>query len=314
MPHLSFDGGQSSKAVARVKGGQYDGELLYLHEDDGKGRKPKTTFNKVRYMKMLPNMKPAEKTKTFARLEEAMEKGMDSSSLIGEKDDVKQLYDRILKDAATDKSIELDDDGAFELIPSSDANKREVYYIAGQSGSGKSYIAKGLASYYHKLYPDRGVYLVSKLNEDATLDALKFMKRINIQSFIDDYPDIDEFKDCFLIFDDWDTLTGDAEKVVKKLIDDLCIMGRHSNTTVLILSHYLTNYKQTRLMLNEATHIVVYPQSTSYHALRYLLKSYVGVDEEDIKRHRKLGSRWLCYKKGFPQFMVAQKNAEMLHQ
>jgi hypothetical protein len=189
-----------------------------------------------------------------------------------------------------------------------------VWYIAGQSGSGKSWIAKNLAFYYNKLFPDRGVYLVSKLNEDATLDALKFLRRINIQSFVDDYPDLDEFKDCMVIFDDYDTLTGDAEKVITKIVDDLAIMGRHTNTTMLCLSHYLTNYKKTRLLLNEATHIVVYPLSTSYHALRYLLKNYVGVDEEDLKRQRKLGSRWLCYSKGFPQYMVAQKNAELLHQ
>jgi hypothetical protein len=102
--------------------------------------------------------------------------------------------------------------------------------------------------------------------------------------------------------------------VVAKIIDDLAIQGRHTNTQMACLSHYLTNYKATRLLLNEATHIVVYPLSTSYHSLRYLLKNYIGVDEEDLKRHRKLGSRWLCYSKVFPQYMIAQKDAELLHQ
>ena len=91
-------------------------------------------------------------------------------------------------------------------------------------------------------------------------------------------------------------------------------MGRHTNTTILILTHYLTNYSKSRLMLVEATHIVVYPQSTSYHALRYLLKNQVGIDEDDLKRYRKFGSRWLLFGKGFPMFMVAQKNAELLNQ
>jgi len=316
MPSLSFtaDGG---RPIARVKGGEYDNEVLYLHEDApgggaGGSKRPKATFNRQRYIKSLPGLKPSERTKVFAQMEEALAKDVSPDKFVGS-GEAKEVYEKIIKDAKSDKTIELDDAGMFELLPSPDPTRREVWYIAGQSGSGKSYIAKGLAFYYHKLFPERGVYLVSKLNEDSTLDTLKFLKRINIQSFIDDYPDLDEFKDCMVIFDDYDTLTGEAEKVISKIVDDLAIMGRHTNTTMLCLSHYLTNYKKTRLLLNEATHIVVYPLSTSYHALRYLLKNYVGVDEEDLKRQRKLGSRWLAYAKGFPQFMISQKNAEILH-
>jgi len=313
MPTLSFDETKGARPIARVKGGASDGEILYLHEGDLTGRKPKRALNRTRYAKELKSLRPAEKTRAFVRMEEALSKDLDADSLIGEPAEVKALYTRILDDMKSDKNIELDDEGTFELLPSPDPKKREVWYIAGQSGSGKSWIARQLADYYHRLFPDRGVYLVSKLTKDETLDALKFLKRIDIQSFIDDYPELDEFKDCMVIWDDYDTLTGDAEKVVLKIIDDLAIMGRHTNTTMLCLSHFLTNYKKTRLLLNEATHIVVYPLSTSFHALRYLLKNYVGVDEEDLKRHRKLGSRWLMYSKGFPQYMISQKDAELLH-
>jgi hypothetical protein len=315
MPSLSFDN-EGGRPIARVKGGEYDNEVLYLHEDApggaGGGKRPKASFNRQRYMKSLSGLKPTERTRTFAQMEEALAKDVAPEKFIGS-GEAKEVYEKIVKESKSDKVIELDDGGMFELLPSPDPKKREVWYIAGQSGSGKSYIAKGLAHYYHKLHPERGVYLVSKLNEDSTLDTLKFLKRVNIQSFVDDYPDLEEFKDCMVIFDDYDTLTGDAEKVITKIVDDLAIMGRHTNTTMLCLSHYLTNYKKTRLLLNEATHIVVYPLSTSYHALRYLLKNYVGVDEEDLKRQRKLGSRWLAYAKGFPQFMISQKNAEILH-
>lgn len=314
MPALSFDKSDKSTAIARVKGGEYDGEILYLLEDDAKPRVTKPTIERSKYALHVKGMKPAERVRVFAKLEEALSKGILADGLVGEPEAVKALYAKIVKDKATDTSIKLDDEGMFELLPSADPKKRQVWYIAGQSGSGKSYIAKNLAHYYHKLFPERGVYLVSKLDKDDTLDALKFLKRVNIQSFVDDYPDLEEFKDCMVIFDDYDTLTGDAEKVITKIVDDLAIMGRHTNTTMLCLSHYLTNYKKTRLLLNEMTHVVVYPLSTSYHALRYLLKNYIGLDEEDLKRQRKLGSRWLCYSKGFPQVCIAQKDAELLHQ
>jgi energy-coupling factor transporter ATP-binding protein EcfA2 len=311
MPTLSFDESPKARAVARVKGGHYDGEVLYLHEDTKTGgRKPTIEFNKTKYSKELKSLKPAEKTRAFVKIEEALKSGDDS---VVEGKEARELLERVKKDLASTTRIELDDDGIFELLPTPDPKRREVWYIAGQSGSGKSWIAKQLASFYHKLYPQRGIYLISKLEKDETLDALKFLKRIPIQSFIDDYPTLEEFKDTMCIFDDYDTLTGDAEKVITKIIDDLAIMGRHENVTILALSHYLTNYKKTRLLLNEATHIVVYPLSTSYHALLYLIKNYVGVDEDDLRRHKKLGSRWLMYSKGFPQYLISQRGAELLH-
>lgn len=317
-PTLSFTkDNDEARPIARVKGGNNDGDILYLNMDDSnKSLKQlkKKTIDRSRYVKELKEMKPNEKTKTFVRLEEALHRNVEPSSMEEKDPRIKTVYEKMWKDSYSDKTIELDDEGQFELLPSPNPNKREVWYIAGQSGSGKSYIARSLASYYKKLFPDREIYLISKLQQDETLDALKFLKRLNIQSFIDDYPDLEEFKNCLTIWDDFDTLTGDAEKVVKKMIDDLCIMGRHTNTSMLILSHYLTNYKQTRLILTEATHLVVYPQSTSFHALRYLLKNQVGIDEDDLKRYRKFGSRWLCFIKGFPTMMISQKNGEILNQ
>jgi hypothetical protein len=312
MATLSFTKGEG-QPIARVRGGEYDGEILYLGGDLTGAKKPRIAINRHKYTAELKHLKPVERPKMIAKLEEALRKGIDSAHLVGEPPEVKALYQRIIDDSVSTKVIELDDDGLFEVLPNPDPKKREVWYIAGQSGSGKSYIAKQLATFYHKLFPERGIYLLSKLDEDETLDSLKFLKRVKIQSFVDDYPTLEEFRDCMMIFDDYDTLTGDADKVVSKIIDDLAIQGRHTNTTMLCLSHYLTNYKKTRLLLNEATNIVVYPLSTSYHALRYLLKNYVGVDEEDLKKHRKLGSRWLMYKKGYPQIMVCQKQAEILH-
>lgn len=74
-----------------------------------------------------------------------------------------------------------------------------------------------------------------------------------------------------------------------------------------------TNYKKTRLILNEATHIVVYPLSTSYHALKHLLKNYCGVDEDKIKELKKCGSRWLCFRKHYPQVAITQHSVEILN-
>jgi len=221
MPSLSFENSKGSKPIAIVKGGSDDGKVLYVNDGEnltGKGKR-RLEINANKYKLELRGVKPQERVQLINRLQEAHQKGLEPDQLIGETALGRSLYERILSDAKNTKNVDLDDDGQFQLLPSPDPEKREVFYIAGASGSGKSYIAKGIAECYKKLFPDRECYLVSKLGEDSTLDALPFLNRVNIQSFIDDFPELDEFKDCLVIFDDYDTLTGNAEKVVGKLIN-----------------------------------------------------------------------------------------------
>jgi hypothetical protein len=312
MPSLSFDKVKGARPIAIVKGGENNGQVLYIHEDDHKGKKPKLEINPNKYATELREIKPQERTKLIARLQEAHNKDLAPDQLVGETALGAKLYERILHDAKEATRIDLTDDSQFQLLPSPDPKKREVFYIAGASGSGKSHIAKGIAECYSKLFPDRSVYLISKLEEDSTLDKMEPPpKRIKIQSLIDDYPAIEEFEDCCVIFDDYDTFTGNAEKVIHKLIDDLATMGRHTNTTMLCLSHYLTNYKKTRLLLNEATHIVVYPMATSFHALGYLLKTHIGMTKDDVRDLKKMG-RWVCIYKHYPQWLVSTQHARVL--
>ena len=313
MPSLSFDKTRGSSPIAIVKGGDNDGEVLCLHTDDHKGKKPKTEIHAQKYATELRSLKPTERVQLINRLSEARSKGLSPEQLVGETPLGRGLYERILQDDAKSTNVELED-GAYQILPSPDPEKREVFYIAGASGSGKSHIAKGIAECYSQLHPDREVYLISKLEEDSTLDSMKPKpKRINIQTLIDDYPDLEEFAECCIIFDDYDTFTGPAEKTVQKLIDDLATMGRHTKTTMLCLSHYLTNYKKTRLLLNEATHIIVYPMATSFHALGYLLKTHVGMTKEDCRDLKKMG-RWVCIYKNYPQWLISAQNARMLNQ
>jgi len=315
MPSLSFDKTVGSKPIAIVKGGNYDNEVLYLHEDNHKGKKPSTDINARRYATELRDVPARERIALMNRLSEAKKRGLEADQLIGETALGKALYERILTDDVKDTSINLPDDGGcFQVIPSPDPTKREVFYIAGASGSGKSFMAKGIMEMYQKFHPSRPIYLVSKLAEDDTLDSMiPKPKRIKVQSLIDDYPEIEEFRDCLVCFDDYDTFTGDADKVIHKLIDDLAIMGRHTNTTMLCLSHYLTNYKKTRLLLTEATHIVVYPMATSFHALGYLLKTHIGASKEDVRDLKKMG-RWVCIHKNFPQWLISAQHARVLNQ
>lgn len=309
---LTFDKGDEGDAIAVVKGGDMDGSILYLHQQGTKDKKSRIRkeINPERYRKQLISYKPAERIRIINKLQEALDKDLDAENLIGVSNDIIEMYKAIRGEKNSASSIELEGDSLFVPIHSADKKKREVYYIAGQSGSGKSYFARMIAENYKKLYPDREVYLISKLQEDETLDKMKIgkPKRIKLDSLVEDYPKLEEFKDCMVIFDDFDTLDAPYDKVVLKLIEDVCIMGRHTNTSCLILSHYLTNYKKTRLILNEAHHLVLYPLSTSTKAMTYVATNYAGLEPEHIKEFKRLG-RWIMIKKSYPCYIISAQKA-----
>ena len=219
-----------------------------------------------------------------------------------------------------EKTIQLTDDLFFQPLPNTDKNKRNIWYNAGASGCGKSYTAKTIANNYLKLYPDRPIYVVSKLDKDETLDSIDGnIQRLNYREFEDNPPDINEFYDCMIIFDDFDTIS--PKKLLDKVlnfIDDISIMGRkhkddQGNISMVVISHFLTNYKKTRLILNECDFMTLFPQATSTHALNYVLKNYVGMDKEEVKQLRKLG-RWVMIHKMYPQYVLSQQKAYLLNQ
>jgi hypothetical protein len=318
MPYLSFDSENDSTPHAIIKGGKLHKKVLYINPKDGLkgGNVPKKSINPLNYDKEFKTLglKPIERTKLISKLEQAYYNNIPPEMLL-ENDNIKNLYSKIKDTEKKDKSIALPTGSMFQIIPSPSPTKREVYYITGASGSGKSYTAKGLAEHYKKFHPDREIYLISKLNEDETLDSMKIGKpqRINVQSLVDEPPELEEFRDCMVIFDDYDSFDGQLAKTIQTLINDLCIQGRHTNTTLVLCTHFTTNYKQTRLILGEVTHFVIFPSSTSPKALKYLLDSHVGMGKDDLNSIRKMG-RWVCVSKNHPQYLISEHSAKLLNQ
>ena len=321
---IDFEKGKGGVAIAKVKGGEYNGDTLYLHQDGqkgGKGGVQELELGKHRLAKL-----PTRKQQDVMRvLQESFARGIppdhlspDIARLPGVMDAYEEMSGAAREDAST--HVKLPHGSHFQLIPSPDPKKREVWYIAGASGSGKSHIAKGIAEQYMKQFPDRQVYLISKLEADDTLDSMKGRQCVRlkpaklVETPLKTTEDLKKLSDSLVIFDDYDTFQGKEQKVIQQLIDDIAIMGRHENITMLCLTHYLTNYSKTRLLLTEATHIVVYPLSTGAHALNYLLKTYLGLEKEEIGAIRRGGSRWVMLYKNFPNYCVTETEAFLLHE
>jgi hypothetical protein len=208
------------------------------------------------------------------------------------------------------QKISLEPDKIFKQI--SDTRKeRDVMYITGRSGSGKSYYSADFIKQYIKLHPNNGVYLISSLTEDKCLDAIKQIRRVQINTpefLADDFSNIADFKDRLFLFDDIDCMTN--KKVLKKVYDimDLILQtGRKYNVSMIHTSHSACDGAYTKLILNEAHSTTFFINGMSNVSMKYLCNSYLGLTMKQIDALKKLKSRWVTCFKTCPEVLLTQK-------
>lgn len=101
---------------------------------------------------------------------------------IVKKDDKKvapiYLYEKKDEVSKGFSELDLSDGYLFQQVPN-DKKERDVLFVAGKSGSGKSYYTREYIKQYHKMFPKRDIYLISYLDEDETLDAFDKLQRVD---------------------------------------------------------------------------------------------------------------------------------------
>ena len=89
--------------------------------------------------------------------------------------------------------------------------------------------------------------------------------------------------------------------------------GRHNQASLLVASHLLTDYKRTRLFLGEAQKFVLFPNGCSMKQMTNLLGLYGGCDTEELRRIRRLPSRWVALCTTFPSLVLYESGCYLLH-
>ena len=223
------------------------------------------------------------------------------------------MYDRRVPDGVD--SVKLNEDQSFEAaLDDNDGKERQCVYVSGMSGAGKSYYCKQFIDRYHKAYPKRDVFVFSSLDQCATLDKLKFLKRIKLNAaFLQSYITAENFKDSLVLFDDTDVILDKRVKAkVNEIMNSILQIGRHHRVTCLVTSHCCTNGKDTKVILNEAHSIVLFPRCSGNKSLTYICDQYLGLDKEQIKMLKKIEGRWINIVRKHPRCMFTLKSASMM--
>jgi hypothetical protein len=213
------------------------------------------------------------------------------------------------------KSIELKPTQKFQQIPNKNT-EREVLYISAMSGSGKSYYCAEYVKQYKKSFPKRDIFLFSSIDDDKCLDSIKGIKRIKIKSvdFMNMALEAKDFENSCCIFDDVDVLTDKhIKKKVFSILDSLLQTGRHFGATVIFTSHNACSGLQTKVILNEATSITIFPSTSGNKALNYLCDTYIGLDKKQISSLKKIKGRFMTFIRAYPRCIFTEQTAYLIN-
>jgi uridine kinase len=265
--------------IAKVRGGADDGKYLYLNKHRASlSDIPKTKLNKL-------DLTETDK----AELNDALKSGLEPD----DENLTKIFYSFIDYIKEKNCKFTLRTGGKLEPLP----NKKvvEKVLISGISGSGKSTFAAQYIRNYLKQHRGNGFYIISSVDEDDVLDKLE-PERLDYNQIAEDGIDMSELEDSIVLYDDIGTIQPKSvRKVIEGTRDHLLETGRHSRTSVINVSHLITNHHESRRILNEAQSVVLFPRSNA-RAIRKYLSEYQQFDKDLISRCLNLKSRWFMIK------------------
>jgi hypothetical protein len=200
------------------------------------------------------------------------------------------------------------------------------HYCVGQQRCGKTYSTTEIATQYKKKFPKNQIILISPINDNKNLQALK-PKSINCLdadkayvNFVDPETKVQPsyFKNSLVIFDDLEAIKDNKElrpvyDSILGLLNNFLTLGRHQGTSVIVIRHRGCDHTHSQAPLRESNWYHLYPQGAD-RDLKYLLRNYCGFNANQIRRFRKLGdtNRRVSSYNHRPQSVVAERVAYVL--
>ena len=207
---------------------------------------------------------------------------------------------------------------------------RECILVNGKNGSGKSYWVGRYAEKWQKFFPKSPIWLLSNkpLSDEPEFSKLKKIKQIpitknNLEEIIGDYnpketlkrnnknsddesEELDKGNDVqqpyqyfkshktnesLVIFDDWEG--GSLEKMIHVIIDSILEVGRSSRIYCIIITHELCAGKKGKMILAEVNGMCLFGEGISNYTLKYCLKNYTKMNENQIAKVVASNSPWV---------------------
>lgn len=207
----------------------------------------------------------------------------------------------------------------LQVIPSNVPNQTARFYIAGDSGAGKTWFASNYACEYLAEDPERRVFLISDKDYDPSIDPkIPDLIRIKLdRNFVKNAnkrETFNQYANSLVIFDDFNEM---FDKVIVKAIDLLknwlLKLGRQYNINVISIQHKGLNGKQSSTELSECNYIVLFPASNARET-EEILKKYLlfkGPTMQRVLDEEGRQERWMAIKK--PNIIITEHYIKIIN-
>ncbi len=199
--------------------------------------------------------------------------------------------------------------------------KRDVLYITGSSGCGKTTIIGNYTRNFKRLFnsSDKDVILFRPTTtDDPALDDIELLKIPINDNLLDDKLAVEDLQSPdkqprLVIFDDVEgILDNKLRKYVFDLSDQIDTCGRKNELYTIRINHLITDYKNTRTVLNEMTSLTLFPHDTSPDNAKYVLTKQFGMNRHQINELLNIPSRWITITRNFPKFVMYETGIKLL--
>lgn len=183
-------------------------------------------------------------------------------------------------------------------------------YICGESGCGKTSFIIAYCFNFHKMYPNNKILLFSSKNEDETIDKLDYIERVKITDDMLAHPytlaEISSLsKPSLCVFDDIEDFPNKKlTKEIDRLLNEIIRNGRSYGIFCCYTHHQPSDYKQTRNLLYEATHVVTFPARCAKNSYDYLYNNKLHLNKRAINTLNNTKTNFVCIKKKIPKCII----------
>lgn len=225
-------------------------------------------------------------------------------------DNILYLNDIVDTNVKKDKKIISISEYKLQVLPNNDVV--EKIYVSAPSGAGKSTFTANWIKYGKKYIKPKveEVYIFSSIDDDPPLDKLNPVRIDLDDGLYENMFEAEEMENSIVIFDDVDTMMDKVMRYhILKFKDFLLEQGRHYNIRMIMTSHLMSNYTETRCTLNEATAVCFFPHASSTYHIKNFLKTHGGFEKQQIEWILSIETRWICLYKTMPQYLIWETGA-----
>lgn len=220
------------------------------------------------------------------------------------------------------RSFTIHPDEQMEPMPSV---KSERVLNAGRAGCGKSTTVAIYSLNYLDTHPGNKVVIFCRTSDDPAFDHVPHREVAFDRETLEEQGkseedllteiqslSLDELSNSLVVMDDMDNIPSKKLRTAAHLLmNDIMANGRKKNISIIYCSHLLLNYGQTRIALNEANKVFMYP-GAGLRQIESFLKVYASMKQRDIEKITKLDSRWIMLSMNTPRYIVHEKGILLL--